>query len=254
MIDDWVFYAFAIPSVILLGLGKGGFSGLGLLSFPLMALVAPPLQAAAIILPILMVQDLVGVWAFRREFERENLKLIAPGALAGLVAGYVFAKSVSSAAILLLVGLISVLFVVWQALGARRGVLSPARPARGPATFWGLTCGFTSFVANAGGPPFQVYMLPQRLPPRLYAGTSTMFFTALNYLKFPAFFQLGQMNAGNLLTSAVLFPLAVLSVSAGIWLVRRVSAERFYPIVFGLTFAVGLKLVYDGASQLLSQP
>jgi uncharacterized membrane protein YfcA len=154
MIDDWVFYAFAVPSVILLGLGKGGFSGLGLLSFPLMALVAPPLQAAAIVLPILMVQDLVGVWAFRREFDRENLKLLAPGALAGLAAGYVFAKSVSNSAILLLVGLISVLFVVWQALGARRGALSPARARRGPATFWGLVCGFTSFVANAGGPPF----------------------------------------------------------------------------------------------------
>jgi uncharacterized membrane protein YfcA len=80
-----------------------------------------------------------------------------------------------------------------------------------------------------------------------------MFFTAVNYLKFPAFFQLGQMNAGNLLTSAALFPLAILSVSAGIFLVRRVSAQRFYPIVLGLTFAVGLKLVYDGGRELLSQ-
>ncbi|MFZ9502045.1 MAG: sulfite exporter TauE/SafE family protein [Beijerinckiaceae bacterium] len=253
MIDDWVFYAFAIPSVILLGLGKGGFSGLGLLSFPLMALVAPPIQAAAIILPILMVQDLVGVWAFRREFDRENLKLMAPGALAGLVAGFIFAKSVSNGAILFLVGLISVAFVIWQALGARRGASAPAKPARGPASFWGLVCGFTSFIANAGGPPFQVYMLPQRLPPRLYAGTSTMFFTAVNYLKFPAFFQLGQMNAGNLLTSAVLFPLAIASVSAGIWMVRRISAQRFYPLVLGLTLAVGLKLIWDGASQLLAQ-
>ena len=106
MITDWVFYAFAVPAVILVGLGKGGFSGLGLLSFPLMALVAPPIQAAAIILPILMVQDVVGVWAFRREFSGENLKLMVPGALLGLLAGYLFARTVSSAIILLLVGIL----------------------------------------------------------------------------------------------------------------------------------------------------
>jgi uncharacterized membrane protein YfcA len=253
MITDWVFYAFAVPAVILVGLGKGGFSGLGLLSFPLMALVAPPIQAAAIILPILMVQDVVGVWAFRREFSGENLKLMVPGALLGLLAGYLFARTVSSAIILLLVGLISTLFVVYSLLGARRGRAAPTFPARGPATLWGVVCGFTSFIANAGGPPFQVYMLPQKLPPKIYAGTAAVFFALVNYLKFPAFVHLGQMNQQNLLTSAALFPLAVVAVSAGIWLVRRVPADKFYAIIHALTFIVGLKLIWDGAVQLISQ-
>ena len=252
MITDWVFYAFAVPAVILVGLGKGGFSGLGLLSFPLMALVAPPIQAAAIILPILMVQDLVGIWAFRREFSTQNLKLMVPGALLGLLVGYLFARTVSSGAILLLVGLISTLFVVYTWVGARRGRGGPTFPARGPATLWGGVCGFTSFIANAGGPPFQVYMLPQKLPPKIYAGTAAMFFAMVNYLKFPGFVQLGQMTRQNLLTSAALFPLAVVSVSVGIWMVRRVSADKFYKIVHALTFIVGLKLIWDGAVQLVS--
>jgi len=253
MITDWVFYAFAIPAVILVGLGKGGFSGLGLLSFPLMALVAPPIQAAAIILPILMVQDLVGIWAFRREFSRQNLKLMVPGALLGLLVGYLFARTVSSAIILLLVGLISTVFVVYTWVGARRGRGGPTLPALGPATLWGGVCGFTSFIANAGGPPFQVYMLPQKLPPQIYAGTAAMFFAFVNYVKFPAFVHLGQMTRQNLLTSAVLFPLAVVAVSAGIWLVRRVPADKFYTIIYALTFIVGLKLIWDGATQLLGQ-
>jgi uncharacterized membrane protein YfcA len=137
MITDWQFYAFAAPAVILVGLGKGGFSGLGLLSFPLMALVAPPIQAAAIILPILMLQGLIGVWAFRREYSRENLKMLIPGALVGLFVGYLFARTVPDAAILLLVGVISTLFVIFTFVGARRGQVDPPTPNGWSATLWG---------------------------------------------------------------------------------------------------------------------
>lgn len=253
MITDWQFYALAAPAVILVGLGKGGFSGLGLLSFPLLALVAPPIQAAAILLPILMVQDLIGVWAFRREFSRENVKLLIPGALAGLLVGYLLARTVSSASILLLVGLISTAFVIFTMVTARRGPVEPTSPDFLGATLWGAMSGFTSFIANAGAPPLQVYLLPQKLPPKLYAGTATMFFTVVNYLKFPAFVQLGEMTQGNMLTSAVLFPLAIASVLFGVWLVRRVSADRFYKIVLALTFIVGVKLVWDGVMQMTGQ-
>lgn len=250
MITDWHFYAAAIPAVILLGLGKGGFSGVALLSMPLMALVVPPVQAAAFILPILMVQDVVGVWAFRREYSAINLKYLFPGGLVGLACGWAFARVTHDGAILVIVGLISTLFVVYQL--TRRGAANrePQPPHRGKATLWGTICGFTSFIANAGGPPFQVYMLPQKLSPRIYAGTTTIFFAVFNYLKFPAFVQLGAVSPGALATSAAMFPLAILSVSGGVWLVRRVPAESFYKIIYTLTFCVGLKLIWDGARRL----
>ncbi|MDB5571317.1 MAG: hypothetical protein JWN93_2500 [Hyphomicrobiales bacterium] len=250
MISDANFYALAIPAVVFLGLGKGGFSGVGLLAFPMLSLVVPPFQAAAIILPLLMVQDIVGVWAFRREYSLANLKLLAPGGLIGLGVGWALARHVSNGVILVLVGFISAAFVVYQVAGKGLGARAATGPAAGPATFWGTICGFTSFVANAGAPPFQVYMLPQKLPPRVYAGTSQIFFAVVNYLKFPAFLQLGQMNATTLTTSAALLPLAVASVSVGIWLVRRMPAERFYKVIYALTFVVGLKLTWDGLRQL----
>ena len=251
MITDSYFYLLAVPAVILVGIGKGGFAGVGLLSVPLMALAVPPMQAAAIMLPILMAQDLVGVWAFRRDFSVRDLKLLLPSGLLGLVAGYVFVREVPNGAILILVGLIATLFVGWQVArwGVGKGhVASDAAVA--PAAIWGTATGFTSFVANAGGPPFQVYMMPRRLPPRVFAGTSTLLFAVLNYVKFPAYVQLGLATSENLLTSAVLLPLAIASISAGVWLVRRVPEESFYRIVYGLTLAVGLKLVWDGAREL----
>lgn len=251
MITDPWFYVFAAPAVVLVGIGKGGFSGVGLLSVPLMALAAPPMQAAAIMLPILMAQDVVGVWAFRRDVSVRDLKLLLPGGVCGLLLGYLFVRDAPNGVILVLVGLIATVFVAWQA--ARWGVGKGAEaspPAPGAATVWGAMTGFTSFVANAGGPPFQVYMLPRRLEPRVYAGTSTLFFAAMNYAKFPAYVQLGLVTGENLLTSIALFPLAIASISAGVWLVRRVPADSFYRIVYALTFAVGAKLVWDGGREL----
>lgn len=250
MITDPVFYLFAIPAVILVGIGKGGFSGVGLLSVPLMALVVPPLQAASIMLPLLMAQDIVGVWAFRKDFSGRDLKFLFPAGLAGLALGYVFVRDVPNGVIIIIVGLIATVFVVFQTMRRGASALKPRDASIGSATVWGAATGFTSFVANAGGPPFQVYMMPRLHSPRVYAGTSTIFFAVLNYIKFPAYLYLGQITSENLLTSAALTPLAVASIAGGVWLVRRVSEERFYSIVYGLTFVVGLKLLWDGGRDL----
>ncbi len=107
-------------------------------------------------------------------------------------------------------------------------------------------------IAHAGGPPFQIYVIPQRLPRDIFVGTGVMFFAAVNLIKVPPYLALGQFSRENLLTSAVLFPLAVASTLAGVWLVRRVAAERFYDIVYGLLLLLGVKLVIDGVSWLLT--
>ena len=100
MIDDPVFYALAIPAVILMGLAKGEFSGVGAVSMPLLAMAVSPVQAAAILLPILIVQDTVSVWAFRRDWDRRILTIMIPGAAVGILAGYLLAAQVSAAAVL----------------------------------------------------------------------------------------------------------------------------------------------------------
>ena len=112
MITDPVFYAAAVPAVTLMGLAKGGFSGLGLLSLPLMALVVSPVQSAAIMLPILVVQDVVTVWAYRHSWDARNLAILVPSAALGILLGYLLAAFVSDAAVTLSVGLVSISFAV----------------------------------------------------------------------------------------------------------------------------------------------
>ena len=254
MIQDPLFYAAAVPAVILLGLAKGGFSGIGLLSLPLMALVISPLQAAAISLPILMVQDVVSVGVFWRHADwRGNLRVLLPAATVGIVAGYAFAAWVSEAMIQVIVGFVALSFAVktlWTKRGGR--IVEAARARTASGLFWGFVSGFTSTISNAGGPPFQVHVLPQRLPRDAFVGTGAVFFGIINWIKVPAFTALGLFTAENLKTSAALFPLAIASTAAGVWLVRRVSGERLYDIVNLLLIVVGLKLLFDGARALLA--
>ena len=251
MFTDWHFYLAAIPAVLLMGLSKGGFSGLAILSTPLVSMVTSPVRAAAVMLPILIVQDAVSVWAYRHEWSRRNLAILLPGALAGIAAGYLLARHVSDAAVTLAVGVVSAGFVLWQWLKhARTGELA-AEPADVPkGLFWGTVSGFTSFISHTGGPPFQVYTLPQRMSPAEYAGTTTMFFAIINLVKLVPYFLLGQFDTQNLSQSASLLPLAIAATFVGVWLVRRVPAEKFFLLIYGLTLVVGLKLVWDGIAGL----
>ncbi len=251
MITDWYFYLAAIPAVIVMGLSKGGFSGLSLISTPLLTLVMSPVKAAAIMLPILLVQDAVSVWAYRHTFDRRVLLYMLPGSCLGIFIGWLVAKDVSDAVVGIVVGIIAVVFVAMAMVRALRGrpVVMPGQrePVLAPALFWGACSGFTSFISHAGAPTFQVYVLPLGLSPQYYAGTTTMFFAATNLIKVAPYLALGQFSRENLSTSAVLFPLAAVATLCGVWLVRRVPAEGFFRLIYGLTLVVGLLLIYEGA-------
>jgi uncharacterized protein len=253
MITDPLFYAVAIPAVILVGLGKGGFRGIGMLSLPLMALAISPVRAAAIMLPILIVQDNVAIWAYRRAWDGRNLAILLPSATVGVLLGYLLAEYVSDAGVATAVGLLSVAFAGERLISERRSAAPPKPKPAGVAAgwFWGIVSGFTSMIANAGGTTFQIYLMPQRLPRDVFVGTGCIFFAILNWIKVPPFIALGQFTAENLLTSLVLFPLAIASTWAGVILVRRVSAERFYTLTYVLLLLVGAKLLWDGVGELV---
>jgi uncharacterized protein len=249
MITDPLFYAAAIPAVILVGLSKGGFAGIGALSLPLLALVISPIQGAAIMLPILMVQDVISMQAYWKQWDRTNLAHMVPGAVVGILAAWLLAAWISEAIFELVLGLISVGFGLRHLFEAGD---VPPRPTNALAGFfWGGVSGFTSMVANTGGPPFQIHVTPQKLARDTFIGTMVLFFFIINWLKVVPFIALGQFTGRNLWTSLVLVPVAVLSTWAGIWLVRRVSGESFYRIIYALMLLVGGKLIWDGTRLLL---
>jgi uncharacterized membrane protein YfcA len=234
--------------VVLVGLAKGGFTGLGALGTPLMALgMRDPVRAAAILLPILIAQDVVGVTAFRRTWSGRILAIMLPGAVVGIGLGYLLAATISEAAVMAVLGVISILFGVYRLWADHGGRISAA--SNSPAwvgTLFGVATGFTSQIAHAGGPPFQMWVMPRKLDRDTFVGTSAIFFAAVNWLKVPAYAALGQFTLENAAATVVLLPIAVASSLAGVKLVRKVPMERFYTIVYWLLIIAGAKLLLDG--------
>jgi len=241
MTGDPAFYLVAAIAVACLGLSKGGFIGFGLVAPPLLALAIPPVQAAAILLPIMLAQDAFSAWSFRREWDRRIIAATLPGAALGIVLAWALAASVSDAAVRLTVGVLGLAFAVNHWSGRK-----PVKRDAPHGVFWGTVSGFTGTLANAGGPPFLIYAMPQQLAKMTFVGTMAIFFAALNAMKLVPFLALGQLTTGNLATSLALLPLALAANAAGIWLVRKVPADAFYRLAYALVAAISIALICQG--------
>jgi len=249
IIDPW-FYAAAIPAVLLTGISKGGFAGgLGVIAVPLMALVISPVQAAAILLPILCVMDLVALWKFRGRWVWPELRILLPASLVGIVVGTFLFEYMSASVVRLIVGVVAITFTASFWIHDKRVELRDYPRAYGLIS--ASVAGFTSFVAHAGGPPISMYLLRRPLDRTDFAATAIVFFAVVNYVKLIPYAWLGQFDTNNLATSAALVFLAPIGVLIGAALHKRVSERVFFAFVYLLLFVVGLKLVYDGVTGLV---
>jgi hypothetical protein len=250
MILDPFFYVVAVPAVLFFGMAKGGMgAAFGLISVPLMSLAVAPLQAAAILLPILLVMDVVAVKSFWQEWDMLNLRLTLPGAMLGILVGSFTFQYFSDAAIRLLLGVMVVLFIANYLFNKS---LEPKKPTLGRGTWWGALSGFTSFGIHSGGPPISIFVLPQRLDKRRLMATFALFFALVNIVKVVPYAALGQFSRDNLMTSLVLIPLAPVGVLLGVWLLDRIDEDKIYGLsYFGLGL-LGIKLTYDGVLGLLA--
>ncbi|MEH7828219.1 sulfite exporter TauE/SafE family protein [Gemmobacter denitrificans] len=244
--QDWAFWAIAGLASALVGLGKGGVPVVAMLSVPLMALVMSPVMAAGLLLPIYIVSDMFGLYAYRGAFNRRLLIILVPATAIGVALGWATAHLVPEKTVGAVVGGIGAVFAANLLLRPQtsEGIAHPGRVV--PGLFWGTLTGFTSFVSHAGAPPYQVYTLPLRLPKEVYAGTSTILFAWVNLIKLPPYWALGQVNMGNLKVTLILMIPAILAVFVGVRLVRKLPEALFFRLVTWALLALSVKLVWDG--------
>ena len=245
LITDWHFYAVAVPAVLMMGISKSGFgAGIGSLAVPLMALAVSVPQAAAILMPVLLLMDLLGLAAFRNTFDLKLLKLLVPFGLVGTVVGALLFKVLDAKLVAAMVGVLILVFLAQR-------LLFPPRPDAPPPPQWlgallSVTSGFTSFVAHAGGPPVAVYVIPMRLSPLKFASTMAFFFFVINLSKWIPYAWLGLLDVRNMSTSLVLLPLAPLGVWIGVRLAKTINPVLFYRLLYGGMLLTGCKLLWDG--------
>ena len=245
LITDPFFYAVAIPAVLLLGISKSGFgAGFGSLAVPLMALAVTVPQAAAVLMPVLLLMDLLGIAVFRKDFDKALLKFLVPFALIGTLIGALLFKLLDAKVVAGMVGAFTLLFLAQR-------LLFPPKPDSPPPPRWlgallTITSGFTSFIAHAGGPPISAYVIPLRLSPIKFTATLAFLFFVINLSKWLPYAWLGLLDMRNMSTSLVLLPLAPIGVWIGARVARRVSPLLFYRLLYGGMFLTGCKLLWEG--------
>lgn len=244
MTGDLWFWGLAVLATFMVGASKGGLPLVGLLAVPVMSLAISPVVAAGLLLPIYIVSDMYGLWLYRHDYSLRNIKILVPAAAIGIGIGWATAHITSESMVKLLVGLIGLSYCVDALLKSRR-VIEP-KPADVPrGVFWGALAGFTSFVSHAGAPPYQMYVLPQKLEKMVYAGTSTIIFAIINLMKLPPYWFLGQVNVGSLETCAVLAPVSLFGAWAGFMLTKLLPEKLFFRVVEVALCLVSFKLIWD---------
>jgi len=244
---DLLTMSVAAIAALLVGLSKGGLSMLGSVAVPLMSLVMSPVTAAALLLPILVVSDVFGLWSYRRDFDRRNLAILIGAGTLGIACGWATASLVSDRFVEFIIGVVGVVFTI-NAWRQRHHVLKPRNADVPRGVFWGTLMGFSSFISHSGGPPYQVYVLPQQLPKTVYAGTTTIVFAAINAVKLLPYWALGQLSVHNLQATAWLMPIAVAGTFIGVRLVRVLPQRAYFAIVQTTLFLVSLKLIFDAVA------
>ena len=245
VITDPAFYAVAVPAVLLVGISKSGFgAGFGALGVPLMALAVPVPQAAAIMLPLLLIMDALGLKALWRERDAALLSLLIPAGLTGTVIGTLLFGLLSAKAVAGIVGAITLVFLAIRTVFPPKADAPP--PPRAAGFFFGAVSGFTSFVAHAGSPPIGFYMLPLKLDPIRFTATLAVFFAVVNVSKLVPYGALGLIDWTNMATAAVLAPVAPLGVLIGVRVVQHIPPVLFYRLFSIGMLLTGVKLLYDG--------
>jgi len=227
-----------------MGISKSGFgAGFGSLAVPMMALAVTVPQAAAILMPVLLVMDILGMAAFRKDFDMKLLRFLLPWGLVGIGVGTLLFKVLNAQVVAGLVGAFTLLFLAQR-------VAFPPKPDSPPPPKWlgailTATAGFTSFIAHAGGPPVNAYVIPMRLSPVRFTATMAFFFFVINLSKWIPYAWLGLLDWRNMATSLVLLPVAPIGVWVGVWLARRISQRLFYGFLYAGMLLTGLKLLWD---------
>ena len=187
--------------------------------------------------------DVLGIAAFRKDFDLKLLKFLLPCGLVGIVIGALLFKALDARTVAGIVGLFTLLFLAQR-------LLFPPKPNSAPPPKWlgamlTATSGFTSFIAHAGGPPINAYVIPLKLTPIKFTATMAFFFFVINLAKWLPYAWLGLLDMRNFSTSLVLLPLAPLGVWVGVRIAKHIQPTLFYRILYVGMFLTGLKLIWD---------
>lgn len=242
------FFLVAIPAVVFAGVSKGGFgSGAAFAAAAILALVIEPGAAIGLMLPLLMLIDLATLRPYWRKWNGAAARLLILGAIPGTALGAALYSVADADHFRILIGAISLGFVIWQLLGKAGKIPVAERPIP-PAggLLAGAVAGLTSFISHAGGPPAAVYLLSLRPGKTEFQATTVITFWAINIFKMVPYAFLGIFTLQTLWADLLLAPFALLGAWLGVRAHVIVPERAFFALTYVLLAITGTKLIWDG--------
>ena len=247
---DLMFFLIAGPAVIFAGVSKGGFgSGAAFASASILALVVEPGLALGVMLPLLMLIDVSTLKPYWGKWDRQAAVLLIVGAVPGVVLGAALYSVAEPDVFRVLIGAISVGFVLWQ-LGIKQNIMRSTHQGlpRWAGFVAGAVAGFTSFVSHAGGPPAAVYLLSRKMTKTQYQATTVLVFWIVNIAKFVPYAFLGMFTWQTAIANLVLAPFALIGAWLGVKAHKLVPERVFFALTYVLLTITGVKLIWDGVT------
>ncbi|MFJ9030714.1 sulfite exporter TauE/SafE family protein [Streptomyces sp. NPDC102274] len=278
-ISWWGFAALAAAAA-LVGFSKTAVSGANTVSLAVFAAVLPARTSTGVLLPILIVGDVLAVLTYRRHAHWPTLWRLFPAVAAGVVAGTVFLLWADDAAVRTSIGAILLMMAgvtIWrrrvgadsakekpeetqgkqadgegtdqaEVVAGKGGPEAPSASSTGTtgrlrARSYGVLGGFTTMVANAGGPVMSLYLLSAGFRKLGFLGTSAWFFLIVNTSKLPFSVGLGLVDGRSLLLDAALVLFVLPGALIGKACVDRIDQRLFERLVIGATALGGLQLL-----------
>tara|TARA_R110002096_G_scaffold14041_3_gene49167 strand:+ start:13652 stop:14410 length:759 start_codon:yes stop_codon:yes gene_type:complete len=245
------FFIVASIMVFFIGVSKAGLAaGFGALGVPIFSLYMPPAMAAGILLPIMVVIDTTNLWNYRNHFQRQYLKILILGALVGIGFGTMAFGVVRPEWLRVGVGVIALWFSALYFFRSYLPRISGKMPIK-YGFFFAIVSGFTSHLAHAGGPPVRAFLLNQDLPKSQFIGTFGFLFATINWMKMPPYLYFGQITRETMYLSLILSAAVPFGVLVGLAVHKSLSQALFTKIAYILLTFAGLRMIYDGFSQIL---
>lgn len=241
-LGGWVLLAIA---ALIVGLSKAALPGASTLAVAIFAAVLPAKQSTATLLILLIVGDVFALWAYRRHADWRALARLVPAVAVGLLLGAVFLVVADDSWVRRTIGVILLVLIavtLWRRY-ARRGDSSPRRSNWPAAAAYGSMGGFTTMVANAGGPVMSMYFLASGFRVMAFLGTAAWFFALVNLTKLPIMLGLGLITPPTLFVDLVLIPAVLVGAFGGRMIARRINQLWFERIVLLLTVVGALYLL-----------
>jgi uncharacterized membrane protein YfcA len=247
-ISLWEFAALA-AAALLVGFSKTAVSGANTVSLAIFAAVLPARASTGVLLPILIVGDVLAVLTYRRHAHWPTLWKLFPAVAAGVIVGTVFLMWADDQIVRTSIGAILLLMAgvtIWRRRKAEAEEEPDSlatRTGRVKARSYGVLGGFTTMVANAGGPVMSMYLLSAGFRKLGFLGTSAFFFLIVNVSKVPFSVGLGLIDGNSLLLDAALAAFVVPGAFIGKWAVNRINQRLFERLVIAATVVGGAQLL-----------